>query len=32
MELIQVDALGILSLGWVAGVVVAARQHQVPDV
>ena len=29
MELIQVAALGILSLGWVAGVVVAARQRHV---
>ena len=27
VELIQVAALGILSLGWVAEVVVAARQH-----
>jgi len=29
VELIQVAALGILSLGWVTGVVVAARQHEV---
>ena len=31
MELIQVAALGILSLGWVAGVVVVARQQHVQD-
>jgi hypothetical protein len=32
VEFIQVAALGIFSLGWVAMVVVAARQHYVPDV
>jgi len=31
VELIQVAALGTLSLGWVAGVVVAARQPHVQD-
>ena len=31
MELIQVAALGILSLGWVAGVVVIARQQHGQD-
>ena len=32
VELIQVASLVIFSLGWVAMVVVAARQHYVPDV
>ena len=31
VELIQVAALGTLSLGWVAGVVVVARQQHVQD-
>jgi hypothetical protein len=31
VEVIQVAALGILSLGWVAGVVVAARQQHGQD-
>jgi hypothetical protein len=31
VEFIQVAALGTLSLGWVAGVVVAARQPHVQD-
>ena len=32
MELIQVAGLGIFSLGWVAMVVLTARQQYVPDV
>ena len=31
MELIQVAGLSLVSMGWVAVVVVAARGHSVPD-